>query len=151
VNAIASIARRSFLTGPSTLTLLLLSVVSSPAQVSSTDSRCIVEVNKGLRKVAGTENKELGKCLRSFVKGTLPTPTVLDCAGVASNPKVQKAVQSATDKNASVCAGAPPSFGPPSLTDPPLQAVQATADMARDLFGADVDAALSTDLFASRC
>ena len=139
------------------LPLLLLPLatllVAGPAraQVSVGDRRCIEEINNGTRKTLLAENKAVNGCMRSFVKGTLATPTVAQCAAPAASIKVQKEVDRSLANANKRCVGAPPSFGPPSISNHPTAAVQAGTGTLADLFGPAVEGTLLTDKDGNRC
>lgn len=127
-------------------TLLVASVAS--AQVSVNDRRCIEEINNSSRKVLAKQNQALLKCLRAEVRGKLAVP-ITQCA--ASEANVIKTMSKAVSDANKRCGGAPPSFGPPSLTQPPILAVATGDALLSDLFGANVEGSLSQDTPVKRC
>ncbi len=122
------------------LSVLVPSV--APAQLASTtDRKCIQSINDGTRKVALASTKQMRSCADAFRRGQLGSQTVAQC--VAGSATVQKAVAKALIKADGACGGAPPSFGPPSISAQGSLTVQAATGLLHDLFGAVPENALS--------
>ena len=138
---------------PSAPILVALVVLwASPAHpVDRADQRCIGEINNDVRKVLLSENRMLGACMASFVRGKLSGETVVQCAAPPLASKVQREIDQALAKAGSRCGGAPPAFGPPSITAPPGHAVSSALAVLADLLGTDVDGALLLDPAGARC
>ncbi|MEW6270379.1 MAG: DUF4215 domain-containing protein [Thermodesulfobacteriota bacterium] len=130
------------------LTAALLAASVASAQPSLEDRRCIEEINNSSRKVLLVENQALLKCVRAEVKGSLAIP-ITDCASFDS--RIVKTMSKAVADSNKRCPSGPPSFGPPSLTQPPILAVQTGEDLLNDLFGSNVEGALSQDTPVKRC
>src|SRR4051794_7929309 len=81
---------------------------------SSADSRCIQTINGSTRKVALAAGKELRACADDRAGGLLGAQTIAQC--VSSSSTVTGAVTKALLQADGACNGAPPSFGPPSIS-----------------------------------
>lgn len=130
-----------------------VALVATPvlAEVSKQDRKCIETINKTTRKVALAENKELDKCVRSFIKGALLTPTVVECAAPENSAKIDKTADKAILAAVTKCLGLPPSFGPTALNAHPARAIAASVGLFEDLFGSPSQDALTTDPTDSKC
>ena len=114
---------------------------------SPADRQCIEAVNRGVRKVALASTKQLRACAGYAVAGLLGPQTVAECAAALVTGPVTVALFKADQ----ACGGAPPTFGPPSITAPPGLAVEAGAAIVTDLFGAPPEGALSAAASIEGC
>jgi len=112
---------------------------------------CINTMNKNFAKVAKAESKLVEGCIRSFAKNL--SVSAETCIAADAQGKVQKAVDKTASDEANKCTVLPDfAFG--GAVDLTTAAIQKETDLAHDLFGANLDGALATELasFArSRC
>ncbi len=131
--------------------LLLLAASPAFALVSADERKCIDEINKGARKVALIQNKAIHKCVKFQSKGLLQT-SLDDCMVEGIPPKVTLTVDKALFKADKVCDGAPPSFGPFSITNQPSVAIGTQFDLLSDVFGpAPVESQIATSDPEAKC
>jgi cysteine-rich repeat protein len=135
----------------SMLAALVVLYAGSAHALTPAEQRCFGEINNGARKVLLSENREIGTCIKLFVKGKLFGQTVVQCGTPPLASKVQKQIDKALANSSKRCNGAPPAFGPPSITAPPGHAVDNGFDLLADLFGNDVDGALFLDTQGAAC
>jgi cysteine-rich repeat protein len=142
--------RTRLLSFAAAITAALLAASVASAQVSLDDRRCIEEINNGSRKVLLVENQALLKCVRAQAKGTLGIP-IVDCASPTFSTRVVKTMSKAVADANKRCPAGPPSFGPPSLTQPPILAVQTGVDLLGDLFGPNPESSIFSETAVKRC
>ncbi len=135
-------------------TLLVALALAMPrvavAQVVAGDTaKCINDVNKGTRKITLAAGKQVRSCVAAYAGETLGSQTVAQC--IAAAPKVQKAVQGALILADHSCNGAPPPFGPPSISAQGARAIQLSQDLLVDLFGATPETALAPNSLVLSC
>lgn len=129
----------------------MLAVSPAFALVSTDERKCIDEINKGGRKISLVQNKAFQKCIKFHSKGLLPS-TLDDCMVEGIPPKVTINVDKIEAKAAKVCDGAPPSFGPFSITNQTDVAIQTSYDLLSDVLGpAPVEPAVATADNDAKC
>jgi len=118
----------------------------------SQDAACIDALNDGFARVAATAAKELCRCTQGASRDKLPG-TLDECVDGDPRGKVAKAAERVRDAEEKECSQ-PPAFGPPGA-EPVIEAAAGVgAAWARDVFGADLDAAIfsrSSDKDGARC
>jgi streptogramin lyase len=100
--------------------------------------KCINELNKNFAKVAKTQGKVIGGCIKDGSKGKLGGQSIEECITADNDGKVGKAQQKTFDKAPSKCLVAP-EFG---ATDPNTVnrvAVDKELDLIHEIFGSDLD------------
>jgi glycerophosphoryl diester phosphodiesterase len=110
-------------------------------QLESKDQQsCINELNKGLAKVAKTQGKDIGKCIKDGSKGKLEGQSIEECITADNKGKVAKAKQKTISKASPLC-GVPPDFGPSDPNTVNQVAVEKELSLIHEVFGSDLDAA----------
>jgi hypothetical protein len=128
------------------------------AQLSNDQQACVLGLGKSVWKIEKQVAKQASTCLTDFAKGEVPSVE----ACVASDPtgKIAKMTDKATADYGKFCTPPPtgklddpfPPFGATDDATVIAEGTRAAADLAHDLFGADLDAgALSTDRDGSSC
>jgi hypothetical protein len=112
--------------------------------------KCINALNSSLAKVAGAHAKAFSKCVKDFAK----TGSSAEACLMAPNSSVEKAEQKTFKQEMSRCADSAPDFGATDAETVNAAAMQLEIDVIREIFGADLDAALVTsaaDKDAAKC
>lgn len=131
--------------------LLMLAASPAFALVSSDERKCIDEINKGGRKISLVQNKAIQACVRFHSKGLLQVP-LATCMIEGVPPKVSLNVDKVEAKADKVCDGAPPSFGPFSITNQTSVAIATSFDLLSDVFGPDpIEPAIATSGLEVKC
>ncbi|MEB2283865.1 MAG: DUF4215 domain-containing protein [Myxococcales bacterium] len=127
----------------------LLPTLAAAQVVAPDTGRCINAINKGMRKVTLAAAKELRACVKKKAGDLLGPQSVTQC--IAAAPGVQKATMAALISADNSCSGAPPAFGPTSVTLHGTRAVEITQAFLQDLLGANPDAVLATNSLVMAC
>jgi hypothetical protein len=119
-------------------------VCDEPAKVQEKQQwKCIVTLNKNFAKVAKTQGKEIGKCIKNGSKEKLTVPTIEDCLTADSKQKVADAMAKTETKAAQDCdPNDPPNFGATDPNNVNKVAVDKELDLIHAIFGSDLDDAI---------
>ena len=120
------------------------------AQVSPADQACISALNGGVREVAKQHGKIVGRCLRSFASGSLPT-TVEACVITDVGGRIQRANDKAVASTTAACTGAAPTFGVSPLGPALARGALGEIELMHGSLGIDLDAALIPTALAAGC
>src|SRR6185503_13055919 len=120
------------------------------AQVSPADQACISALNGGVREVAKQHGKIVGRCLRSFASGSLPT-TVEACVITDVGGRIQRANDKAVASTTAACTGATPAFGVSPLGPALARGALGEIDLMHGSLGIDLDGALIPTALAAGC
>lgn len=117
-----------------------MSVLPAVGALSRGEQNCIVKLNKDGTKVAATQGKENGRCLKAAGQGKLPPGQTADqCLSADPKAKLSKAQGKTVANFAKRCAGNLPPFGIPAATAAAAAANDAAVEFSRalnaDLFG----------------
>jgi hypothetical protein len=102
---------------------------------------CINELNKGFGKVAKTQGKDIGKCIKDGSKGKLVAQSIEECITADNKGKVAKAQQKTVSKASPLCSP-PPDFGPSDPDTVNEVAVEKELALIHQIFGSDLDAVI---------
>jgi hypothetical protein len=121
--------------------ILLLPSLSS-AQLQNLDKRkCIVGMNKAVSKVAGKQQRRIGRCVKDAVRGQLSAaPGSMDSC-LTSDPRVAAAIAKVQKVETKKCTTTP-DFGYVGSATASAAAVAQELALFSDLFGSDVDSLL---------
>ena len=112
------------------------------ADTMSSDQRdCIRYLNRDLAYVTKKAERELSRCIRIAARGML-TGTIVGCVEDDQRGVLQMARIITNSDYVRFCTEDPPPFGTSDASSVNNAAIQTTMDLARDLFGPDLDAAI---------
>ena len=111
------------------------------AQQSATQQKCLNGINKDAANVAKAQGKENARCLKDAGNAKIPPATAQSCLTADANGKVQKKKDKTTALDAATC-NPPPGFGYAGATSVNTADVQGEVDLAADVFGSDLGAAV---------
>jgi hypothetical protein len=112
-----------------------------PDPQTSAQQTCINELNKGLAKVAKTQGKDIGKCIKDGSKGKLGAQSIEECLTADNKGKVDKAKQKTLSKAGPKCTAAP-SVGANDPNTVNRVAVEKELALIHEIFGSDLDAVI---------
>jgi hypothetical protein len=111
-----------------------------PGEQTKEQQKCIVTLNKNFAKVAKTQGKEIGACIKNGSKDKLGAQTLEECLTADGKQKVADAQDKTISKAAKDCdPNDPPDFG---ATDPNTvnqAAVDKELALIHAIFGTDLD------------
>lgn len=139
---------------PSRLLLLLLvlgTTSQARAQIQSPAQRsCLAAASQGFRAVVRAQQKEIERCVGLGARRHLPAgQTVASCIDDDAAPRVVRAVARLDQRESATCATAPDFGYVPGAAQ--AEGRDVARDLARDVFGSAVDAALANDAAGARC
>ena len=102
--------------------------------------KCINALNKSLAKVSDAHAKAFSKCVKGYAK----TGSSAEACLMAANSSVDKAEQKTFKQETRRCTDSAPDFGATDAVTVNGAAMQLEIDVIREVFGADLDAALVT-------
>jgi hypothetical protein len=114
---------------------------------------CINELNKGLAKVAKTQGKDIGACIKNGSKGKLGAQSIEECCTADNKGKVAKAQQKMLSKAGPKCTETP-GIGPNDPNTVNRVAVERELALIHAIFGSDLDAVVAdalTDQDGAKC
>jgi hypothetical protein len=117
-----------------------LALCAAPA-LGQDEQGCINELNKGFAKVAKTQGKDIGKCIKDGSKGKLVAQSIEQCLTADNKGKVAKAKQKTISKASPLCS-VPPDFGPSDPNAVNQVAVEKELALIHQIFGSDLDAVI---------
>lgn len=131
--------------------LVLGSTTQARAQLQSPQQRrCLDAVSQGFRGLVRAQQKEIERCVGLGARGRLaPGQTVASCVADDGAARVVRAVARLDRREAATCATAPDFGRVPGAAQAEGRGV--ARDLAHDLLGGDVDAAIATDPADARC
>jgi hypothetical protein len=112
--------------------------------------RCINALNSSFAKVASAHAKAFSKCAKNYAR----TGTSAEACLMMSNSSVERAEQRTFQQEMRRCTDTAPSFGETDAETVNDAAMQLEANVIREIFGSDLDAALATravDKDAAKC
>jgi hypothetical protein len=112
-----------------------------PDPQTSTQQLCINELNKGLAKVAKTQGKDIGACVKNGSKGKLGAQSIEECLTADNKGKVAKAKQKLLSKAGPKCTEAP-GVGANDPNTVNRVAVEKELALIHEIFGSDLDAVI---------
>ena len=121
-------------------------VACAPTPASTDQQKCVNAMNKAYAKLAKTQGKEIEKCIKDGPKGKLPG-TIEECTTADVKLKVSKAMQKTIDTEIKKCPEAP-TFAKSDAATVNQAAVDRELELAHQIFGADIDAAVTAE---SKC
>ena len=123
------------------LGLCAFSQNSAHAQSQNQDQQnCVNELNKNFAKVAKTQGKDIGSCIKDGSKGKL-SGTIEACLTSDRKGKVGKATAKTEQKAAQSCTTSP-DFAATDAATANQVGIDLELDLIHDLFGPDLDAAI---------
>jgi cysteine-rich repeat protein len=125
-------------------------VPPGPFELSSAEQKCVNALNKGLRKVSRAQAREFLGCERDESQGDLGAMTIEECVAADRKEKVAKATSKVSEDGARNCDEVSPPFGANSASAVNTAARDSATALTRDLFGADLDAAVVPDESATQ-
>ena len=120
------------------LAVFLGLVLCAAPALGQDEQGCINELNKGFGKVAKTQGKDIGKCIKDGSKGKLVAQSIEECITADNKGKVAKAKQKTISKASPLCS-VPPDFGPSDPNTVNQAAVEKELDLIHAIFGSDLD------------
>ncbi len=115
---------------------------ASAAVLSRAQQKCVVGLSKAFSSVARAQRKTIAWCLEHARDGVLAPQRVDDCVTADGGRFVAAATTQTLALDAKRC-GAPPEFGYAGADSVVAEAVASELALARDVFGADLDATVA--------
>jgi Thrombospondin type 3 repeat len=139
--------------------------VANPAQwpddacgLTPAEQKCVYELNKRGAALLKLQNAQSRACLKNAAKGKtvkLGTPaTAEDCLGNDVGGKMERAAGKLEAREEALCGAVDPAFGATDSFSIEDAAVEQGAGLVADLFGADLDAAVTpaaADPLGAKC
>jgi hypothetical protein len=120
---------------------VLAEVYAVSRRQTDNQTKCLLELNKSLTKVADAQSKDIYSCVKDGAKNKLGAQTIEQCTMADNRSRVAKAKSKTLTKAASKCSEIP-DFGP---TDPDtVNQVSAGGqlELIHEIFGPDLDAVI---------
>jgi hypothetical protein len=128
------------------MVLITCSATLASAQLQSPDQiACINALAKAETKLAKTQGKDVGKCMKSFAAGKLAAcQTAEGCLTADVKGKVAKAAAKLSSASARFCAADSPDYGSVDEPEATRRIRFLTNALNADIFGAALDTTLAT-------
>ncbi len=121
-------------------------ITGPPQSLDPAQQRCINTLNKNMRKVASKQGKDICTCIKDGAKGRLSGSNPIEtCLSADRKGKVAKAKDGTISAFGKHCTDTPPSFGATDAATVNDAAAQKEIDLARALFGPDLDAVITAE------